>query len=207
MEKGNIGLLFNKVDTFIFEKVEVIQGSNVYNQYKHFLKDHLDENVQKVLNTSFTLAFMFLPVIVVIAMIVLNTKQTSEYNQYKQINSTIASIITKTSELNKMKHSFNEVSSLNEKTKLQSKVTSVLQKYNASSAKITGIDYRITDTTPLQKATAVINIKHISTEGLLNISKEFINRYKISLKDIKVKRNTKNDSLDVALEVEYFVTN
>lgn len=206
MSKGSIGLLFNKVDTFIFQKVEVIQGSNIYNQYKHFLKDNLDENVQKVLNTSVTITFIFLPIILVAIMLIMNSSQTTELDKFQKINASINSIVNKTSELNRMKNSFSRVSSLNTKAKFRSKVSSVLQKYNASSAKITTIEYHITDTTKLQKVSTILGIKHLSTEGLLNISKEFINRYKMSLKDIKVKRNTKNDSLDVALKLEYFVS-
>ncbi len=205
MLKGNLSILFNKIDTFIFSKLEQVQGANAYNQYRNFLKDHLDENIQKMINISLTFLLIFLPVIITIGFLVVNTGQKSELQRFQDINQSISSITNKSSALAKTRTRLGQVAALSTKEKLRQKIQATLHKYNAASTKIDSISFKLSSTKQLQKVTASISLKNISTEGMLNFSKELINRYKMAFKTINIKRNNTNESLRVSFGIEYFV--
>lgn len=204
MALGRLGLAFNKIDLFLFSKIALIENSAVYNKYKIFLKDHFDQHIQKIFNRALTLFLLTLPLFIVLILAIMTAAKQNELKELKAINNSIKNITSKTEQLDRVKNVFLKLGVFSSKSKLSSQVSSILAKYNSPSTRVNVSEFSALPMVNLQKVMAKVDIKGASTEGLLNLSKELINRYHIAIDSIEVNRNSQ-ETLDSVLELHYFI--
>jgi len=194
---------FSKMDEYIKTQIEELKSHPLYNNLVSNI-DSLEEPIPKIIYHCFNYLLISIPIIIAIIIIFNNKSMRNSITLNKNIIKNITKIEEYNRKYTQSKQKFLVRPSLSSNTKLKRKLDSTLSRLNieTTNVSISGFSsQKLIDN--VNKVSAMIKFKNLSSKSFSNIIAGFISRNNISVKNLKISKNNIKGTIFGELKMEY----
>jgi hypothetical protein len=188
-------VLFKRIDTFFFEKIDQLKKTPNYNSFLDFYNG-LEEETQKGIKALVVLLIFLFPVIFLSFFIWQNDKLKKDLSLRIQVLSKANQIIGQKKSLNQIKFNVLSQNPIDSDSMLTSKLSGLLTSTGVDMTKIKISDFQSEDvSSELYRTQSKLNFNSFSTDELMTLITTLIQREKFKVSDVSISRNASSNLL------------
>jgi hypothetical protein len=201
MEKLNS--FFSKFDQFIFQQVDQLKKSAVYEQISAQF-EQLSSEQQKLLNRLLTFAAITLPLLILLVLFWGNYSRKQDIAEKLEITNLINQINFKRSIIQSLGSQFLSGEALEDESALLQKIVSFMNGTGVTREQLNIENFEsFSITESLQKSEANLKFKKMTTEGLSSLLERMLRNSNFKVSNIEISR-TKEAKIEGDLRIHYF---
>ncbi len=197
-------IIFEKIDNALLGQYQQINKSSFYQKILDVFSS-LTDSEQKAVNIILSLAAITVPMIIIVFLFISNYSLKNNISEQNETISEINNYFNKKQELSIINKSFVTQGNLESKSKLQSKLKSILRlnNINLSSLKIKNFDLS-NNNSKISDIKSLLEFNKFTTVDLTNFLKRILSKENMRVNKLKITKDIKDNLLKGNIEISYF---
>lgn len=197
-------ILFEKIDNALLGQYEQINKSSLYQKVIDVFSS-LTDSEQKIVNTVASIVAITLPILIIILLFFSNYSIKNNVSEQEETIREINAYLQNKQELSIINKSFVTHSTLDTKSKLQSKLKSILRLNNINLSSLKIKDFDLSDNnSKMSDIRSLLEFKKFTTIELTNFLKRVLSNENMRVNKLKITKNKKQNLLNGNIEISYF---
>ena len=197
-------MFFEKIDNALFGQYEQINKTSFYQKVIDIFSS-LTDSEQKIVNTISSIVAITLPILLIVLLFFSNYSIKNNISEQEQTIREINDYLQKKQELSIINKSFVTQGVLNTKSKLQSKMKSILRLNNINLSSLKIKDFNLNDNnSKISDIRSMLEFNKFTTIDLTNFLKRVLSKENMRVNKLKITKNKKDNLLNGNIEISYF---
>ncbi|MCK5884131.1 MAG: hypothetical protein KAG61_10595 [Bacteriovoracaceae bacterium] len=201
---GKIQNIFKNIDSFIFKKLDLLINQSGWQRISDRFR-LLSEPQQKYSNHLLSLLLVVLPISVVALLGIFNLSMNSALNVKKDIARSINVINEKKSEFSTLERKRLSRTQVSDRKSANSMLSKSLERKGVDTSKIKLTDYAVSGSgTNVNISSISFTFKDFSNNELSNTFSALIDREKVTIPILKIRKNKKENALNGTMKIIHY---
>ena len=198
---------FKKIDEFVFNQIENLKASSVYQQFIDQTSD-IDDETQKKLNYGLSILIVLFPIMIIFFLVWKNIDVNNQLRLKRNIQLSTSEISSKIRRLKNVEMNVIGPNIFASEGDLQNSLKNILKSQNVGADKFSISEFDTTESiTSLKRVSAVLGFRNLSINELTNVLRELISKEKMIVPDLVIKKDPATELLTGSIKIYHHFRN